>query len=71
MKSAASNRLKGLKRYSVGGSRYSYHRSTGKRLPDLPETHPEFLAAYLRQPRPPTLLSKSPATASKMLRDGI
>ena len=41
-------KLKGLKRYSVNGIDYIYHRASGTKLPsDLPEDHPQFLAAYL------------------------
>jgi integrase len=40
-------KLKGLKRYHVGGVYYVYHRDSGKRLPaHLPEDHPDFLDAY-------------------------
>jgi len=41
-------RLKGLKRYRVGGIEYVYHRRTGVKLPaDIPETDPVFLEAYM------------------------
>ncbi|MGV6848585.1 MAG: tyrosine-type recombinase/integrase [Marinibacterium sp.] len=40
-------RLKGLRRVRQDGRLYVYHRATGTRMPDLPENHPEFLAAYL------------------------
>lgn len=41
-------KLKGLKRYSVNGVDYIYHRASGTKLPsDIPEDHPQFLAAYL------------------------
>jgi integrase/recombinase XerD len=32
-----------------GAIRYRYHRVTGARLPDLPEDHPEFMAAWLAE----------------------
>jgi integrase len=42
-------RLKGLKRYSVRGNRYVYHRASGTKLPTgIPEDHPLFLEAYLK-----------------------
>ena len=42
-------KLKGLKRYSVNGSNYVYHRASGTKLPsDIPEDHPRFLEAYLK-----------------------
>lgn len=39
--------LKGLRRVRQDGRLYVYHRATGTRMPDLPETHPDFLKAYL------------------------
>lgn len=39
-------RLKGLRRVNQDGKRYTYHRATGTRMPDLPENHPDFVAAY-------------------------
>lgn len=40
-------KLKGLKRYWSGGSYYVYHRLSKTSLPaELPEDHPEFIAAY-------------------------
>jgi integrase len=38
-------RLTGLQRQHGGA--YIYHRASGLRMPDLPETHPDFLRAYL------------------------
>lgn len=46
-RSIRSGKLKGLRRFTQDGTRYVYHRATGTRLPDLPENHPDFLAAYL------------------------
>lgn len=48
MPSRRGIRLKGLKRYSVNGRDYVYHRASGLPLPsDIPESDPAFLAAYL------------------------
>lgn len=46
-----SGALKGLRRVRQDGKLYVYHRATGTRMPDLPETHPDFLAAYLAAER--------------------
>lgn len=41
-------KLKGIRRVRQDGKIYRYHRATGTRLPDeIPEDHPDFLAAYL------------------------
>ncbi len=41
-------KLKGLKRYSVKGVDYVYHRASGTKLPSsIPEDDPRFLTAYL------------------------
>ncbi|MEJ2019455.1 MAG: tyrosine-type recombinase/integrase [Maritimibacter sp.] len=42
----SDTKLTGIKRYKSNGSTYCYHRATGKRLPLLPVSHPEFLEAY-------------------------
>lgn len=39
-------RQKGLKGYTVQGVRYLYHRASGTLLPNLPNDHPDFVAAY-------------------------
>lgn len=41
--------LKNIRRHRKGGKVYKYHRQTGARLPDLPETHPDFVAAWLKE----------------------
>lgn len=41
-------KLKGIRRQKRGDRIVRYHRATGIRLPDLPETHPEFVAAWAR-----------------------
>lgn len=42
-------KLKGLRRFEQDGVAYTYHRATGIRLPSgIPETHPDFLRAYLK-----------------------
>ncbi len=42
-------KLKGIRRVKQDGKVYRYHRATGTRLPDdIPEDHPDFLAAYLK-----------------------
>lgn len=52
-------KLRGLKRYSVNGIHYVYHRASNTPLPaHLPEDHPDFLDAYFEaenglKPRPP------------------
>lgn len=38
--------LKGIRRQRRGERVVKYHRATGVRLPDLPETHPDFIAAW-------------------------
>lgn len=38
--------LKGIRRQKRGDRVVKYHRATGIRLPDLPETHPDFVAAW-------------------------
>jgi integrase/recombinase XerD len=38
--------LKGIRRQRRGERVVKYHRASGIRLPDLPETHPEFMAAW-------------------------
>ncbi|MBL3597700.1 tyrosine-type recombinase/integrase [Rhodovulum sulfidophilum] len=38
--------LKGGRRQRRGDRVVKYHRATGIRLPDLPETHPDFVAAW-------------------------
>ena len=38
--------LKGIRRQKRGDRVVKYHRATGIRLPDLPETHPDFIAAW-------------------------
>lgn len=38
--------LKGVRRQRRGDRVVKYHRATGVRLPDLPETHPDFVAAW-------------------------
>jgi len=40
--------LKGIRRQRRGDRIVRYHRATGIRLPDLPETHPEFIDAWAR-----------------------
>lgn len=49
--------LKGIRRQRRGDRVVKYHRATGIRLPDLPETHPDFVAAW--------------ATAEASLKDPI
>lgn len=39
--------LKGVRRQRRGDRVVKYHRATGIRLPDLPETHPDFVAAWV------------------------
>lgn len=39
-------RLKGIRRQKRGDRVVKYHRATGVRLPDLPELHPDFIAAW-------------------------
>lgn len=39
-------RLKGIRRQKRGDRVVKYHRATGIRLPDLPELHPDFIAAW-------------------------
>ncbi|AGT09110.1 tyrosine-type recombinase/integrase [Paracoccus aminophilus] len=39
-------RLKGVRRQKRGDRVVKYHRATGVRLPDLPELHPDFIAAW-------------------------
>lgn len=39
-------RLKGIRRQKRGERVVKYHRATGIRLPDLPELHPDFIAAW-------------------------
>lgn len=41
-----SVQLKGIRRQRRGDRVVKYHRATGVRLPDLPETHPDFIAAW-------------------------
>lgn len=43
--------LKGIQRLRKGRKVYLYHRATGTRLPDLPESDPRFLEAYLKAER--------------------
>lgn len=38
--------LKGIRRQKRGDKIVRYHRETGIRLPDLPETHPDFVTAW-------------------------
>ncbi|MZR14322.1 tyrosine-type recombinase/integrase [Maritimibacter sp. DP07] len=59
-------KLKGLKRYRVGGKYYVYHRATNTPLPGhLPEDHPDFLDAYfaaqhgLANMQPKTIVAKN------------
>lgn len=40
--------LKGIRRQKRGDRIVRYHRATGIRLPDLPETHPDFIDAWAR-----------------------
>lgn len=46
-RSRSGFQLKGLKRYSSGRVGYIYHRASGVRLPNLPESDPAFIKAYL------------------------
>ena len=46
-----AHRLKGLRRVHQDGRYYVYHRASGARMPDLPENHPDFLAAFLNAER--------------------
>ena len=39
-------KLNGIRRQKRGDRIVRYDRATGIRLPDLPETHPEFVAAW-------------------------
>lgn len=39
-------KLPRVQRINKGGSVFKYHRPTKTRLPDLPETHPDFIAAW-------------------------
>lgn len=39
-------KLPRVQRFMKGGKLHRYHRPTHTRLPDLPETHPEFIAAW-------------------------
>ncbi|MBV0893358.1 hypothetical protein KTN05_16215 [Paracoccus sp. Z118] len=41
-------KLKGVRRQKRGDRVVKYHRASGIRLPDLPETHPDFIAAWAR-----------------------
>lgn len=41
-------KLRGVRRYRYGDRTYTYHRASGAPLPDLPETHPDFIAAFKR-----------------------
>lgn len=41
-------RLKGIRRQKRGDRVVKYHRASGVRLPDLPELHPHFIAAWAR-----------------------
>ena len=38
--------MKGVRRQRRGERVVKYHRASGIRLPDLPETHPDFVAAW-------------------------
>lgn len=38
--------LRGIRRQKRGDKIVRYHRATGIRLPDLPETHPDFITAW-------------------------
>ncbi|ETD82027.1 site-specific integrase [Rhodobacter capsulatus] len=40
--------LKGIRRQRRGDRIVKYHRASGIRLPDLPETHPDFVDAWTR-----------------------
>lgn len=39
-------KLRGIRRQRRGDKVIRYHRATGIRLPDLPETHPDFITAW-------------------------
>jgi integrase/recombinase XerD len=41
-------KLKGIRRQKRGDKIVRYHRATGIRLPDLPETHPDFVSAWAK-----------------------
>ncbi|VDS07527.1 Tyrosine recombinase XerC [Paracoccus haematequi] len=41
-------KLKGIRRQKRGDKIVRYHRATGIRLPDLPETHPDFVTEWAK-----------------------
>jgi len=41
--------MKNVHRITRGGRVYRYHRKTRAKLPDLPENHPDFIAAWLSE----------------------
>lgn len=43
--------MKNVHRHRRNGKVYKYHRHTKVRLPDLPESHPDFIAAWLEEER--------------------
>lgn len=52
-------RLKGIRRQKRGDRIVRYHRATGIRLPDLPETHPDFVEAWARAEAQQTPMDKA------------
>lgn len=53
-------RLKGIRRQRRGDKVIRYHRASGVRLPDgIPETHPDFIAAYLAAERKEVAVTRS------------
>ena len=59
-------KLKGIRRQKRGDRIVRYHRATGIRLPDLPETHPEFVSAWARAEAGETPLEKAQRRAPLM-----
>lgn len=62
--------LKGVRRQRRGERVVKYHRASGIRLPDLPETHPDFVAAWAAAEAsltgPAALARKAPVTAGTL-----
>lgn len=57
----AGVKLPRVHRVTRGAKVHCYHRRTRARLPDLPETHPEFLAAWLAEEHRNTPAAKAKA----------
>ncbi|MFE3837313.1 tyrosine-type recombinase/integrase [Pseudogemmobacter sonorensis] len=63
--------LPNVQRIRRGDRLLCYHRPTGIRLPDLPETHPEFVAAWARaeSTKPDHAFKLAPGTIAQAVRN--